>query len=134
MTSSNSQNPWSNCYLVQYSLNPDNTMSIHPKGIRAIQKLKNERYNTYFYGAERGTKYGIPKLKGTTHWAIIDATDLSKIKIVHGNAYPETKHTPQLARSRKHYIIVNSTDKYLKFYISEFSSVQKMRQHFKNSD
>lgn len=132
MPDQSSQNPWHNCYFIQYSLNEDNTMNIHPKGIRAIQRMQNNKYNTYFYGAERGTKYGIPKLKDTTHWAIVDASDLSNMKIVYANEYPQPRQAPQLARSRKHYIIVRSTDKYIKFYISQFSSVQKMREHFSN--
>jgi hypothetical protein len=125
----NNNQSFDNCYLLQYSI-VDGRMVIHEKGIRSISKVVPTNGNEPFYGVDRGTKYGIRKLIGTTHWAIVDATDLSNMKIIHTDAYPEIS-SPQLIKARGHYIIVRSSPTNIKLYISRHKSFQEMRRNMK---
>lgn len=123
-------NAWNNCYFVQYSIDKGK-IKIHPRGIRNIYPVTPKGGNAPFYGVTGGTKYGIRKLKGTTHWGIIDASDLSKLKFVHTDAYPEVNSVPQVIKSRGHYVIIRSSPSNVKLYISKHQSYQQMRKDMK---
>lgn len=122
---------WENCYLVQYKPTRNKKMDIAPRGIRAITKIDHPVYDTHFYGAERGTKWGINKLKNTTNWAIVDMTNPDKPVIIHSDNYPKLGEVKVIKTKNKDYIIVQGSNKFFKFYISEHSSYNDMRKNTK---
>lgn len=121
-------NAFSQCVFVQFSLNKDNTPTIPDNGIKEFAVFENKKYdNVSFIGVTRASKYGIRKLKGCTHWGIVDVSNPDKPTMVHYDTYPSSK--PQVIKMRNHYVIVRGKgNHHMNLVISEYQSHQKMKQ------
>jgi hypothetical protein len=118
---------WENCYFVQYKPGRNKKMIIPERGVRAIKKINHPKYNSYFYGAERGTPYGLVRLTDTTHWAVVDMTDPDNPQVIHADKYPDVGAVELIKTHTKEYIVLRGSNRYVKFYISEYSSYSEMR-------
>lgn len=121
--------PFNNVVFVQFSLTKNNKPNIPYNGIYNLKLVNNSLIpGETFIGLERGTRYGMTKLKGCTHWGLVDISNPESPRMIHHAPFLEDKN-PTVVRMRSHYIIIRSTSqKHFKFYISKNKSYRDMRK------
>lgn len=119
-----------NCYLVQYSIEPDKT--INALKALPLKLVESTKTGTPFYGAVGGGPYGIRFVNDATHVGLFDLTDpdnpIALITVEYSTM--ETRKM-YLHKSRGHYVIFRRGDKNFKFYISEYKTLRDARKNAK---
>lgn len=114
------------CYLVHFSVNPDNTMEVYKA---KPLKLITSKYGAEFLGSEGTGIYGIPFAKNATHIGLFDLSNTDKPVRVFDLEFNElNKGDTKVIKARGCYVIIRRGDKNFKFMISQYKTQKESRQ------
>lgn len=120
---------WQNCHLVQFSVNDDKTVNVHWEG--PLLLIDSTRYENAMFMGVKTSKFGIKIHKDAKYWGIFDLTNPDKPQLVTYNSIPIRSNSNNIYQCRENYIALRNTGHYLKFYISQYSSVKQLTKKAK---
>jgi hypothetical protein len=114
------------CHLVQFYINKDKT--IVALRSNPIELMYSNKYASYFWGAARGSRYGVYRDPAATHWGIFNFAEEEKPQLMLHDKFETTPKIRRVYIIEDNYVIMRNFNKYFKFRISEHESVKTLKQ------
>jgi hypothetical protein len=116
-----------NHLLVQFIIGPENSMI--PIRQNEIHQFESNKFveGTKFWGVSGGSRYGVYRDPQATHWAVVDASNVNKPKVILYDQFEKTPKIKKVYKIGRHYAIMRNFTKFFKFQITEHSTISDLR-------